>query len=140
LKDPSNQLGARFSPDGKWLSYESEQSGTREIYVRSFPGLEEPRQISQGGGSQARWRRDGKELFYVSPDRKIMAVEVRTDPGFEASAPRTLFQTRIVPAVEARNQYDAAPDGQRFIVNSRRLEDASLPMTVVVGWAPENRK
>ena len=98
------------------------------------------RQISAGGGSQARWRGDGKELFYVSPDRKIMSVEIRTAPAFEASPPRALFQTRILPTVEARNHYDVAPDGQRFVVNSRRPEDASLPITVVLGWIREKQK
>jgi Tol biopolymer transport system component len=140
LKDPFNEMGARFSPDGHWIAYESEESGAREVYVRAFPGLEDRRQISSGGGSQARWREDGKELFYVSPDRKIMSVEIRTQPAFEAAPPRALFQTRILPTIEVRNHYDAAPDGQRFVVNSRRPEDASLPITVVVGWPSEKGK
>jgi eukaryotic-like serine/threonine-protein kinase len=140
LKDPFNEMGARFSPDGHWLAYESEESGAREVYVRAFPGLEDRRQISAGGGTQPRWRGDGKEMFYVSPDRKIMSVEIRNDPSFEASPPRALFQTRIFPTVETRNHYDVVPDGQRFVVNSRRPEDAALPITVVVGWAPEKGK
>jgi eukaryotic-like serine/threonine-protein kinase len=98
--------------------------------------VENRRQISTGGGSQVRWRGDGKELFYVSPDRKIMAVDVRADPTFQAGEPHALFQTRILPAVEARNHYDVTADGQRFLVNSQRPEDAALPITVVVGWTP----
>ena len=66
-----------------------------------------------------------------------MAVDIRTQPKFEADPPRALFQTRILPAIEARNQYDVAPDGKRFIVNSRLTADASAPITVIVGWAPE---
>lgn len=69
-----------------------------------------------------------------------MSVEVRTMPEFETETPRALFQTRILPVVEARNHYDVSADGQRFVVNSRRPEDASLPINVVVGWAPEKRK
>lgn len=134
-----NQSGARLSPDGRWLAYESQESGATEIVVRSFPGAGDRRQVSVGGGSQPRWRGDGKELFFVSPDRKIMSVEVRNAPAFEAGAPRALFQTRILPAVEARNHYDVTSDGQRFVVNSRRPDDALLPITAVTGWMPERR-
>jgi Tol biopolymer transport system component len=140
LKEPFNQMGARLSPDGRWLAYESEESGTPEIVARRFPELSDRRQISAGGGSQPRWRGDGKELFYVSPDRKLMAVDIRTQPAFETGAPHALFQTHILPTIEARNHYDASADGQQFVVNSRRPEDASLPITVVTGWALEPKK
>ena len=134
LQAAFNQAGARLSPDGRWLAYESDESGEYEVFVRSFPDPGEKRQVSVGGGRQPRWRRDGKELFYVSPDRKITSVELRPGPPFEAGKPRVLFQTRILPQVEARNHYDVTADGQRFIVNSRRPEDALLPITVVVNW------
>ncbi|HTO89084.1 MAG TPA: protein kinase [Thermoanaerobaculia bacterium] len=137
LQAAFNQTGARLSPDGRWLAYESDESGTPEIFVRSFPEVGERRQISNGGGRQARWRGDGKELFYISPDRKVMSVEIRAGATLEAGAPKALFQTRIMPLIEARNHYDVAPDGQRFVVNSRRSEDASLPITVLSGWMPE---
>jgi Tol biopolymer transport system component len=139
LQDKFSQLGARLSPDGRWLAHESEESGVREIFVRSFPEATERRQVSIRGGTQPRWRSDGRELFYVSADRKIMAVDIRTQPRFEADPPRALFQTRILPTIEARNHYDVTPDGKRFIVNSRRIGDAAVPITVVVGWTPESR-
>jgi len=137
LQAKFSQSGARLSPDGGCLAYQSEESGISEIFVRSFPDSRERRQVSSGGGSQPRWRGDGRELFYISPDSKLMAVEVGTRPSFEVGPPRVLFQTRILPLIEARNHYDAAADGQRFVVNSRRPEDASLPITVVSGWVPE---
>jgi eukaryotic-like serine/threonine-protein kinase len=140
LQAKFNQAGARLSPDGAWLAYESDESGTSEIFVRSFPESRERRQVSTGGGNQARWRRDGRELFFISPDRKVMAVDVRTEPRFETEVPHALFQTQILPLIEARNHYDVTPDGQRFVVNSRRPEDAALPITVVVGWPPEKGK
>jgi Tol biopolymer transport system component len=133
LDAPFNQMGARLSPDGRWLAHESQESGISEVFVRSFPEANVQVQISAGGGSQPRWRADGRELFYVSPDRKVMAADVETSGKFEAKTPHTLFQTRILPPVEARNHYDVTSDGQRFLVNSRRPEDASLPITVVVG-------
>ena len=135
-----NESGARLSPDGRWLAYQADESGTWEVYVRSFPESSLRRQVSTNGGSQPRWRGDGRELFYVSDDRKVMSVDVRPGAEIETSAPRPLFQTRILPVVEARNHYDVSADGQRFLVNSRRLEDASLPINVVVGWTPEKRK
>jgi eukaryotic-like serine/threonine-protein kinase len=140
LQAKFNQSGARLSPDGRRLAYESDESGVFEIFVRSYPEPGERRQISTGGGRQPRWRGDGKELFFVSPDRKVMGVDIQTQPAFEAGAPRVLFQTRILPLVEVRNHYDVSSDGQRFVVNSRRLEDASLPITIVVNWASELKK
>jgi Tol biopolymer transport system component len=137
LQDKFTQMGARLSPDGRWLAHESDESGTREIFVRSFPEATERRQVSIRGGTQPRWRSDGRELFYVSADRKIMAVDVRTRPRFEADPPRALFQTRILPTIEARNHYDVMPDGKRFIVNSRPPGDDAVPITVVVSWMPE---
>jgi serine/threonine protein kinase/Tol biopolymer transport system component len=138
LQEQFDQYGARLSRDGRWLAHASNESGTFEIFVRGFPEPGDRRQISTGGGEQPRWRGDGKELFYVSPDRKIMAVDIRTEPRFEAGAPHALFPSRILPLVEARNHYDVTADGQRFVVNSRRQEDALLPITIISGWIPKN--
>jgi hypothetical protein len=135
-----NELGARLSPDGRWLAYHADESGTPEVFVRSFPEPGVRRQISSGGGTQPRWRGDGRELFYVSEDRKVMSVEVQAGAQLETGAPRPLFQTRILPIVEARNHYDVTADGQRFLVNSRRPEDVLLPISVVVGWSAETPK
>ena len=140
LQATFNQQGARLSPDGRWLAYDSDESGINEIFIRSFPEAGERRQVSQGGGQQPRWRGDGRELFYVSPDRKVMSVEVRAGATLETGVPRPLFQTRIMPLVEARNHYDVTSDGQRFLVNSRRPEDASLPILILSGWMPEKSK
>jgi Tol biopolymer transport system component len=136
----SNESGAALSPDGRWIAYQSDESGTDEIYVQSFPAGNERQQVSVGGGTQPRWRGDGKEIFYISPDRKVMAVDIPAGKELEAGKPHALFQTRILPLVEARNHYDVTSDGQRFVVNSRRPEDATLPITVVLGWAPEPKK
>jgi Tol biopolymer transport system component len=140
LSAKHDESGARLSPDGRWLAYQTDESGSWEVFVRSFPESGFRRQVSTGGGSQPRWRADGRELFYVSEDRKIMGVDVRSGAELQTGAPRALFQTRILPVVEARNHYDVTADGQRFLVNSRRPEDASLPINVVVGWTPEKRK
>jgi Tol biopolymer transport system component len=140
VQSSANDSSAVLSPDGRWLAYTSDESGNEEILVQRFPDGSDRHQISVGGGNQARWRRDGRELFYVSPDRKVMSIEVQPGEHFEASVPRPLFQSRILPPVEARNHYDVTPDGQRFVVNARRRDDASLPIVVVVGWTPEAKK
>jgi serine/threonine protein kinase/Tol biopolymer transport system component len=129
----ANESTAALSPDGRWIAYFSDESGANEIYVQSFPAGNDRQQVSVGGGTQPRWRGDGRELFYVSSDRKVMSVDIHAGERLEAGTPHALFQTRILPPVEARNHYDVTSDGQRFVVNSRRPEDASLPITVVVG-------
>jgi len=142
LATSANESGAVFSPDGRWIAYLSDESGADEIYVQSFPAGNERQQISVSGGNQPRWRGDGKEIFYISPDRKMMAVDIRAGAGgrLDVGAPHLLFATRILPLIEARNHYDVSADGQRFVVNSRRKEDAALPITVVSGWAPETKR
>ena len=69
-----------------------------------------------------------------------MAVDIRGGERLDVGTPHALFTTRILPLIEARNHYDVSADGQRFVVNSRRKEDAALPITVVSGWAPEGKK
>ena len=138
LQASFDESGARLSADGHWVAYESMESGSQQVFLRSFPESTERRQVSVDGGNQPRWRGDGRELYFASPDRKIMAVEIRTAPRLEVGPPRALFQTRILTVVEARNQYDATADGQRFIVNSRRQEDAMLPITILSGWMPKD--
>jgi len=139
LATSANESGAVFSPDGRWIAYLSDESGADEIYVQSFPAGNERQQISVGGGNQPRWRGDGKEIFYISPDRKVMAVDISSGERLDVGKPHALFPTRILPLVEARNHYDVTSDGQRFVINSRRTQDAALPITVVSGWFPEGK-
>jgi eukaryotic-like serine/threonine-protein kinase len=125
-----NNGESRFSPDGRWLAYSSDESGKNEIYLAPFPGPGAKWQVSTGGGSQPRWRRDGKELFYLSADLRLMSVEIRTtgatlDPG----APTVLFEPHPLPT-----SYDAAADGQRFLIVSSGIEQ-SPPITLVQNWA-----
>src|ERR1700688_1000555 len=77
LVTPFNESQAQFSPDGRWVVYTSNETGTKEVYVRPFPMSSAGKcPVSNGGGSQPRWRRDGKELFYFAPDSTLMAVDV----------------------------------------------------------------
>jgi Tol biopolymer transport system component len=128
---------ARLSPDGRWLAYDSDESGIPEVYVRPFPHATAGQwQISNHGGSEPKWRRDGKELFYLGPDQRLMRVRIRTTSGFEADPPVPLFQTPSVGRITIGlgNSFDVAPDGQRFLFNAPAGE-SSKPITVVVNWA-----
>jgi Tol biopolymer transport system component len=82
----------QFSPDGRWVAYDSNESGRDEIYVRGFPGAVGKSLVSVAGGTQPRWRRDGREIYYVAPDNKLMAVEVKPcGHALEVGSPKELF-------------------------------------------------
>jgi Tol biopolymer transport system component len=132
----------RFSPDGQWVAYVSNETGRQEIYVQPFPGPGAKTTISTGGGIYPRWHPDGTELLYIGPDMRLMSVPIDTSrPGsLEPGGPRPLFSTRIATTgpyvlsagIFARAQYAVAADG-RFLFNVAEDVDAP-PITVVVNW------
>jgi len=132
----------QFSPDGRWVAYASNETGSWEIFVSPFPAATSKWQVSRGGGEEPRWRRDGKELFYLSGDGKMMAVEVKAGASFETGTPVTLFQTRARQAVSFMDaySYDVTPDGQKFLVNMRVHESNSAPLSIILNWASEMEK
>jgi Tol biopolymer transport system component len=142
LQTPANESRGMFSPNGRWIAYESDESGKKEIYVQTFPASGAKWQISVSGGSQPRWRRDGKELFFLGGDRKVTAVEVNIDaPGFVHGAPRALFETRISKGEERPGtQYVVSADGQHFLVNTVAEEGAYTPINVVLNWTATLKK
>jgi len=120
---------ARFSPDARWIAYTSDESGTTEVYIQSFPAAGQKWRISVNGGDQPRWRGDGKELFYVAPGSKVMAAELTAKgSGQEVSAPRFLF--------EAANWGGVTADGQRFLL-SKPIEETIPSIDVFLNWRPE---
>jgi DNA-binding winged helix-turn-helix (wHTH) protein/Tol biopolymer transport system component len=134
LNDAFNEAHARISPDGRWLAYVSDESGAQEVYVRRYPDLDAPSQVSNGGGEQPQWRADQRELFYLSPDRSVMAATVVDAREVSFEAPRRLFRTSIAEGPSAaRDSYAAMPDGRSFLIDARR--DASAkPITVMLDW------
>ena len=127
---------ARFSPDGKWITYVGPLTvpDADAIFIAPFPGPGDPIRVSSGSGAQPTWAHDGKHLFYITADRKLMRVEF--DPRSKSvSAPQVLFQTRIVAPNFADTQYAVSLDG-RFLINSFP-SNASSPLTLVAGWGAE---
>jgi hypothetical protein len=130
-----NEKEGQLSPDGRWLSYVSDETGRWEVYVRSFPSLGELHQISTAGGTHPRWRRDGKEIFYLGADRMLMAVELRAT--MEPGTPRALFPLPIAASlltITDRTLYGVASDGQRFLVASPIEGAGPQAITVVSNW------
>jgi len=119
----------RFSPDGRWIAYESDESGEPEVYVALTKGAGEKKRLSPAGGSRPRWRRDGKELYYVAPDGFVMAVPMALGPQLEPGAPVPLF--RAEGQIE---NYDVTPDGSRFLVSTPVEKVRESPLRVILNW------
>jgi len=137
---PGMNVSPQFSPDGRWIAYESNESGQFEIYVRPFPESGGKWQISTAGGTQVRWRRDRKELFYVAPDGRLMAASISTGPSGQTVTTAgvvPLFMTQFASGaniVAGISQYDVAANG-RFLMNVS-VDDAvsAPPITIVLNW------
>jgi dipeptidyl aminopeptidase/acylaminoacyl peptidase len=140
LQTPFSELHARFSPDGRWMAYCSNESGRQNVYVTRFPEATGKWLVSTNGGAFPVWRRDGRELFYRAPDGTLMAVPVPPGLDFAPGAPIRLFKPQAaVGGVGVGTFYDVAPDG-RFLMNVF-VERTSPPATIVMNWragiAPE---
>jgi Tol biopolymer transport system component len=129
---------AQFSPDGKWITYQANESGRYEVYIQPFPGPGDRTQVSTSGDAQVRWRRDGKELFYIALDGRLMAVPIQSTSNAQTSevgSPVPLFVAHVGSALSYPNkqQYDVSSDGQRFLMNTV-IEEAPSPITVILNW------
>ncbi len=135
LRTPFDESVPRFSPDGRWLAYISNESGRYEIYVQPYPGPGGKWPISTEGGTEPAWNPNGRELFYRS-GYKMMAVDVSTRPGFAAGKPRMLFEGRYEPTPATFPNYDVSPDGQRFLMikPAEASESAPTQINVVLNW------
>ncbi len=133
-----NERDAQFSPDGRFVAFESDELGHAEIYLQSFPRPGSRHKVSVGGGTQVRWRADGKEVFYVAPDKHLMAVAIREEANLAAAVgtPVPLFVAPvIVPfAPIHRQQYVVSADGRRFLINTADQLDTA-PLTLLMNWS-----
>jgi len=129
MKTPFEELDPRFSPDGKWMAYCSDESGRVEVYVARFDKPSERVQVSIGGGHNPSWRRDGKELYYIN-DNKLYAATIQTAPSLDAGKPQLLFSD----GSSSWDGFDAMPDGQRFLITRVISGPTTRPLNVIVNW------
>jgi len=131
VSSPFEAIGSRFSPDGRWFSYSSNESGQPEVYLSPFPATGEKLRVSTSGvRTSARWNRHGGELFYVSAAGQLMAVPVQTSPSLRVGTPMPLFQ---MPPKQFWAAFDVSPDGQ-FLAIVPQTRAAEQPVAVVTNW------
>ena len=139
INTPFEEIGAEISPDGRYLAYQSNESGYFQVYVRPFPNVGDGHwQVSMEGGSSPMWARNGTELFYLDGSTAMTAVPVQTaGDTFTVGNPKALFDARMYTADGTRT-YDVSPDGSRFILikgsdtGAPRLTPAGI--MVVLNW------
>ena len=137
LDTVSSEGYGALSADGKWLAFQSDESGVNQVYVQAFDpnssGTKRRWQVSSNGGGLPRWRADGGELFYMTSGGRMMSVALHpSGTEFAFDEPRLLFETRPIP--KSWNLYDVSRDGQRFLVNLPLEWSSSSPITVVTNW------
>jgi serine/threonine-protein kinase len=144
----ANEHNPVVSPDGRWLAYQSNESGRYEIYVRPFPDVDSGRrQISTNEGTRPEWSADGKELFYYrddsGPGAEIVAVPVELSETFRAGTPKTLFSGPYLAGQQLRGVYDVTRDGQRFLMIKRVVSESEVPaqtIVIVENWLEELKR
>ena len=138
LRTPFNESVPRFSPDGRWVAYISNESSRNEIYVQPYPGPGGKWQISTDGGTEPVWNPNGRELFFRNGD-KMWAVDITTQPSFAAGKPRLLFHGPYLLSPATSSNYDVSSDGQRFLMVKPNEQEQTAPtqINVVQNWFEE---
>jgi serine/threonine-protein kinase len=139
IATPDDERNGIVSPDGRWLSYESDRSGQFEVYVRPFPNVEEGEwQVSAGGGRQAVWTRSSRELFYVALDGSLLIVSVNPRGSeWSGGTPQKFLDNRYFSGGGVPRQYDVAPDGERVLVLKQGSDQGSPQILIVFNWPTE---
>src|ERR1700722_4617571 len=136
VQDAFDERAPIVSPDGKWLAYQSNESGRPEIYITAFPAGGAKWQVASNGGTTPKWRRDGKELFFLDPQDNIVAVDVNTSGNaVKLGSPRTLFQS--VGIQRDFGPYDVTADGKKFLIKSGNRKEDSEAITLAQNWPAE---
>ena len=136
---PFQEVHARFSPDGRWLAYASNESGAFEIYLQPYPPDGRRVPVSSGGGAEPMWRRDGKELYYIAPDGHIMRVPMAWDPGPAPGTPERLFLLTLPPlSLPYRARYAVSAAGERFYALHESAGDGTA-IHLIVNWQASER-
>jgi Tol biopolymer transport system component len=139
LRTPANEQNPEFSPDGRWIVYQSDESGRVEVYVRPFPAGDRKWQVSSVGGSYPVWSRAGHALYYGGLDGQIMEVSYSVaGDAFVPEKARTWSETRFSAGYYRR--YDIHPDGKRFAIAKSSQEGQHSQVTLVFNLFEELRR
>jgi Tol biopolymer transport system component len=132
LDTPYHEGNFRFSPDGQYVVYVSNESGQDEIYAASFPAFAAKRKISSGGGRFPVWAKGGKEILYRAADGTLMSAQIRTGSNLVASTPKLLFKA----AGSDSGRFSVTADGKHFLLNEpvQKTEGEKPDITVVLNW------
>ncbi len=134
LRSRYDSYAMTLSPDGRWLAYVSDESGTGEVYVRPFPNVDSAKfAISTGGGAEPLWRRDGGELFYRNIRGEVYATMIGKGPAFTHSAPTLLFALPEMAMQQYYRTYDVHPDGRRFVM-LKTGGGAATRLGIILNW------
>jgi Tol biopolymer transport system component len=130
---------ARFSPNGRWIAYASNESGKMEVYVAPFPPGSGKWQVSSSGGQEPVWRRDGKELFFISADGTLMGAPVTATDHFDSATPAALFQTHRRQPISSQDvfSYDVSKDGKQFLIADKSAKAEATPPSIYLNWTSE---
>jgi WD40-like Beta Propeller Repeat len=132
-------VSLEFSPDGRWIAYQSYVSGRWEVYVQPFPAVDTGRwQVSSGGGSRPLWSANGKELFYIAESGALMAVPVESGAAFAMGKPAALFAVGGYATGTTSRNYDIALDGRKFLFVKRHAPSQGI--AVVTNWFDDVRR
>jgi Tol biopolymer transport system component len=130
FNSPADETSARFSPDGRFVAYVSNDSGRRNVHLAPFPAGGVSTRVSSEGGNAPRWSADGRELFYIDSGGQLMAVPVRTTPSLLVGHPIALFG---LGGPQRWAGFDVLPDG-RFLAMVSEISAGEQPLTVVLNW------
>jgi Tol biopolymer transport system component len=134
VNSPFREWFGEFSPDGRWIAYDSNESGRSEIYLRPFPGPGGKWQVSTEGGTRPEWSRDGREIFYLE-NGKMMRVTVDSTKSLTVGRPELLFPC---DCFDSGRYYEVTPDAKHFVlIRNAQPESPVTQVNLVLGWGAE---
>jgi serine/threonine-protein kinase len=140
IKTPADESVPRFSPDGRWIAYVSDESSRPEVYVQAYPPSGQKWQISASGGREPVWSPSGSELFYREGN-KMMVSDIKSIPSFAAAKPRLLFEGNYEGPLASRPNFDISPDGRRFLMlQAIDHGQSTTEIKIVPNWIEEVRR
>ena len=135
VKSGATDLYPALSPDGRWLAYGSDESGSMEVYVRPFPETGTAKwQVSTSGGREPVWSNNGRELFYINGKTEMVAAEIRGQPTFSVGQQQVLFPMEAFIQQGGIQSYGVTPDGTRFVMVREGAPSQQSELVVALNW------